>query len=68
MEEDLYIVLDGNIILASKMTIENAMILVKGYFERYYEEPRLSLTIERMAKTENCQNTEAADEPEQTEE
>ena len=62
MEEDLYIVLDGNTILASKMTIENAMILVKGYFERYYEEPRLSLTIERMAKTETCQNTEAADE------
>lgn len=61
MEEDLFIVLDGKTVLASKMTIDNAMILAKGYFERYYLEPRLSLTIERMAKTENWQNTEAAD-------
>ena len=61
MGEDLFIVLDGNTVLASNMTIDNAMILVKGYFERYYEERRLSLTIERMGRTENYQNQEAAD-------
>lgn len=62
MEEELYTVLDGNTILGSHMTMNAAMILIKGYFETYYLEPRLSLTIERMAKTEHCQNTEAADE------
>lgn len=62
MEEELYTVLDGNTILGSHMALGAAMILIKGYFETYYLEPRLSLTIERMAKTEHCQNTEAADE------
>ena len=61
MEEELYTVLDGNTILGSHMVLSAAMILIKGYFETYYLEPRLSLTIERMAKTEHCQNTEAAD-------
>lgn len=63
MGEDLYMVLEGNTILASKMTLDTALIMVKGYFEHYYEEPRLTVTIERMPR-----EREAADEPEQTEE
>lgn len=58
MGEDLYMVLEGNTILASKMTLDTALIMVKGYFDHYYEEPRLTVTIERMPR-----EWEAADEP-----
>lgn len=61
MEEQLYTVLEGNTILASNMTIDNAMILVKGYFDKYYLEPRMTLTIERVPRSINYGNQEAAD-------
>lgn len=32
MGEDLYMVLEGNTILASKMTLDTALIMVKGFF------------------------------------
>lgn len=50
MGEDLYMVLEGNTILASKMTLDTALIMVKGYFDHYYEEPRLTVTIERLPR------------------
>lgn len=48
MSEELFEILDGNTVLASRVTMDIAMIIIKGYFEKYYEEKRLSLTITRM--------------------
>lgn len=58
MEEELYEVLDGNTVLGSKMNLVNAVILLKGYFEEYYNEPRLAVTIQKMARTERSENRE----------
>ena len=48
MSEELFEVLDGNTVLASRVTMDVAMIIIKGYFEKYYLEKGLSLTITRM--------------------
>lgn len=32
-------------LVASDMTIETAMILVKAYFERYYNEPNMQMVV-----------------------
>ena len=51
MEEDMYMVLnDNNTIMVSRMNLENTMIFVEGYFKKYYDEPRLTVTIERMPR------------------
>ena len=49
MSVDKYRVVMGvNIIIAEGMSIETACLLVKAYFEQFYEEPEMKLTIERM--------------------
>ncbi len=50
MAEWVYKVVDdhGNII-ADHMTLENAVILLKGLFSEYYEEPAISYSIERYS-------------------
>jgi len=47
MNEKKYKVLEGKTILASDMTIDNALIFIKAYFEKYYNEI-LTLTIAEM--------------------
>ena len=45
---DYYTVLYGGIILAEKMTLETALLLVKAMFEKFYSDPALYYTIQRM--------------------
>lgn len=53
MEEEMYEVYDGQTLIGSKLNIENAMILIKGYFEKYYAEPGIALTVKKMPTCEN---------------
>ena len=46
--EKYCVVLGDNIIIAEGMSIDTACLLVKAYFEQYYEEPEMKLTIKRM--------------------
>lgn len=45
MTQFLYQVLVGEDVVASDMNLEVAMILVKGLFQTYYEEPELRVSI-----------------------
>ena len=42
------VTLFGNIIIAEKMSLETACLLVKALFEQYDQESDLKYTIERM--------------------
>ena len=49
MSIDKYrVVLGANIIIAEGMSIDTACLLVKAYFEQFYEEPEMKIAIERM--------------------
>lgn len=46
MGEDFYKIIDeNNHLVADSMTLENALIMIKGYIEEYYNEPEIKLTI-----------------------
>lgn len=57
MEDCLYKVTDerGNVI-ADSMTLENAVILLKGMFSEYYNEPAISYSIERYSDAAKAVN------------
>lgn len=46
MMEVRYNVLIGKRIVAKDMTLENAVIFLKGLFNEYYNDPMLAVTIE----------------------
>ncbi len=46
MIETKYNVLIGKRVVASNMTLENAVILLKGLFNEYYNDTMLAVTIE----------------------
>ena len=54
MLEDYYRVLLQNIVIADHMTIEDACVLVKALFEKYYQDPALKYSIERMREEHEC--------------
>ena len=39
-------------IIAFNMELDDAVILVKAYFDTYYAEPEMSLSIERVQREE----------------
>lgn len=45
---DYYRVVYESIVIAEKMTLETALLLVKAMFEKFYSEPSLHYTIEKM--------------------
>lgn len=47
MIEHKYDVWDGNVKLASGMTLDNAILFVQAYFEKYYSGEYLELRIVR---------------------
>lgn len=47
MAETKYMVLEGNTIMARDMTLETALMLVRGIAEKYWREPNLEITIRR---------------------
>jgi hypothetical protein len=52
MEEIKYNVLIGKRIVAKDMTLENAVIFLKGLFNEYYNDPMLAVTIEVDVKND----------------
>jgi len=38
-------------LIAENMSLETAMILVKGIYEKYYLEPNLKVTIEKIEES-----------------
>ena len=55
MIEIKYNVLIGKQIVAKDMTLDNAVIFLKGLFNEYYNDPMLAVTIE-VAKNEEEEN------------
>ena len=49
MEERKYDVIMNDTYVAKNMTIDNAMVLVKGLFEHYCEERSLRISIQESA-------------------
>jgi hypothetical protein len=49
MIEDKYRVIMGGHIIAKDMSLANAVILLKGIFDEYYEEYGLEATIQRQS-------------------
>ena len=45
---DYYRVLFRDIVIAEKMTLETALLLLRALFERLYNEPSVQYTIEKM--------------------
>ena len=45
---DYYRVLYGDIVIAEKMTLETALLLLKALFEKFWQEPSCQYTIEKM--------------------
>jgi hypothetical protein len=52
MTEIKYNVLIGKRIVAKDMTLENAVIFLKGLFNEYYNDPMLAVTIEVDVKND----------------
>ena len=50
MNCDYYRVLYKGIVIAERMTLETACLLVKAMFEKFYLEPSLQYTIEKMGE------------------
>ncbi len=55
MIETKYNVLIGKQIIAKDMTLDNAVIFLKGLFNEYYNDPMLAVTIE-VTKNEEEEN------------
>ena len=45
---DYYRVLYRDIVIAEKMTLETALLLMKALFQNFYNEPTLQYTLEKM--------------------
>lgn len=58
MESDYYRVVYEDIVIAEKMSLETALILVKALFEKFYCELTLHYTIERMSEEEEIANNQ----------
>ena len=54
MEEDKYKVLCYDIVEASNMSLDVALMLVQAMMEKWYEVPEFSVTIRREKKEEIC--------------
>ena len=52
MNESRYSVAVDGTMVAQRMNLETALILAKGLFEIYYEEPKISICIEREYEEE----------------
>lgn len=50
---DYYRVLYEGIVIAEKMTLEIALLLVKALFEKFWQEPNGHYTIEKMGEVED---------------
>lgn len=48
MEDKFEIVTETGEVIASNMRMEVAIILIKAYFDEYYRETKLALTIRKM--------------------
>lgn len=62
MMEVKYNVLIGKRIVAKDMTLENAVIFLKGLFNEYFNDPMLSVTIE--VSKENLTSEDENEDPE----
>ena len=56
MIETRYNVLVGKQVVAEKMTLDNAVIFLKGLFNEYYNDTMLAVTIE-VAADNTCEST-----------
>lgn len=52
MEERLYEVVEGKSILASHIRLENALLFMMAYFEKYNNDPGIELLIREMPRCE----------------
>ena len=48
MLENKYSVLIGDNVIANDMSLQNAIIFIKGLFEEYYNDKNLSITIKKI--------------------
>ena len=51
MIEERYEVLEGANILASNMILQDALMFIQAYFEKYWQEKEMTLSIRQIAKT-----------------
>jgi len=49
MSEDKFNVLLNDAVVAQDMTLDTAMVLVKGLFNEYYREAKLKITIQKVS-------------------
>ena len=49
---DYYRILFRDIVIAEKMTLDTALLLMKALFQNYYNEPTLQYTLEKMEEEE----------------
>ncbi len=54
MNCDYYRVLYNEIVIAEKMTIETALLLVKALFEKFWQESDCHYTIEKMGEIDDA--------------
>lgn len=52
MEEQLYAVYDGEVLLANNMNNKNALMFMAAYCDEYYMEPALTIKLVRMPRVE----------------
>ena len=52
MVEDKFCVYLDSVKMAENMTLETALILAQGLFNKYYLEPNLNVTIQKTNTTE----------------
>jgi len=48
MMEDKFSVYIDSVLAAENMTLETAMVLVQGLFNKYYLEPSMKITIQKV--------------------
>lgn len=56
MLEQKYEVLIDNEVVATKMDINVATILLKALFEEYYNEHEMTISIREVERCEGCEN------------
>lgn len=58
MSCDTYRIIDRGIVIASGMSIETALVLLKALFTEYWNDPTIGYTIEKESK-EECKDGES---------
>ncbi len=48
MVEDKFCVYLDSVLAAENMTLETAMVLVQGLFNKYYLEPNMKITVQKV--------------------